>query len=319
MPRVARELSAIEVSRLTTPGFVAVGAVPGLHLQITPTGARTWVLRIKIGNKRRDMGLGGYPAVTLAQARESARAARAAIEAGEDPILQRQRTQSALRASQATEKTFRWCAQQFIDAHSDTWRNAKHRAQWGSTLETYAYPLIGAMLVRDVTQAHVLAVLEPIWREKTETAKRLRGRLEQVLDWATVRQFREGENPARWQGGLKMLLPSPGKIQRFEHHRALPIDGIGAFVQDLREKHGTVRASKGISAIGNCSLAVTLLLWIRPRPNYRFALSRAIVEFEDQTTTWGATTEEAECAAYDTYHLIAKGRVKATALSARST
>lgn len=238
MPRIARELSAIEVSRLTAPGLAAVGVVPGLHLQVMPTGARSWILRVKVGDRRRDMGLGGYPAVTLAQAREKARQARASIEAGQDPILERQRTQSSLRVAQALEKTFQWCAEQYIEAQGDSWRNAKHRSQWASTLATYAYPIIGKVLVRDVAQANVLAVLEPIWKDKTETAKRLRGRLEQVLDWATVRHYREGLNPARWQGGLKMLLPAPGKIQQTEHHRALSIDAVANFMADLRRREG---------------------------------------------------------------------------------
>mgnify|MGYP003580978494 CR=1 FL=1 len=136
MPRVARELSAIEVSRLAAPGMVAVGVVPGLHLQIVGTGARSWILRVKVGTKRRDMGLGGYPAVTLAQAREKARQARADIELGHDPILARQRAQSALRTAQASEKTFQWCAEQYIEMHADSWRNLKHGGQWTSTLAT---------------------------------------------------------------------------------------------------------------------------------------------------------------------------------------
>lgn len=238
LPRTARELSAIEVSRLTAPGYVAVGVVPGLHLQVSSTGAKSWILRIMVGDKRRDMGLGGYPAVTLAQAREKARAARAAVDGGHDPVLNRQRALSSLRSAQALEKTFKWCAEQYIDSHSDTWRNQKHRQQWTATLTNYAYPLIGNMLVRDVAQSHILSVLEPIWRDKTETAKRLRGRLETVLDWATTRHYREGENPARWQGHLEMLLPAPSRIQKTEHHRALPVNAALPFMAELRKREG---------------------------------------------------------------------------------
>lgn len=238
MPKIARELTAIEIKNLTAPGLAAVGGVPGLHLQITPTGARSWVLRVKIGAKRRDMGLGQYPGVSLAQAREKARQAREAIEAGKDPIMERERAKSALRAAQASEKSFNWCADQYMDAHSDSWRNAKHRAQWLSTLTNYAYPQIGSILVRDIKQAHILAVLEPIWRTKNETASRLRGRLETILDWATVRHYREGENPARWKGRLDKLLPAPGKVQKVEHHEAVPVDDAPAFYAALALREG---------------------------------------------------------------------------------
>lgn len=238
MPKIARELTAIEIKNLTAPGLAAVGGVPGLHLQITPTGARSWVLRVKIGAKRRDMGLGQYPGVPLAQAREKARQARAAIEVGKDPILERERAQSALRAAQASEKSFEWCAQQYMDAHSDSWRNAKHRAQWLSTLTNYAYPQIGRILVRDIKQAHVLQVLEPIWHTKNETASRLRGRIETILDWATVRHYREGENPAHWKGRLDKLLPAPSKVQKSEHHEAVPVDEAPAFYAALIQREG---------------------------------------------------------------------------------
>lgn len=238
MPRIARELTAIEIKNLSAPGLAAVGGVPGLHLQITPSGARSWVLRVKVGAKRRDMGLGQYPGVPLAHAREKARQARAVIEAGQDPILERERAQSMLRAAQASEKSFKWCADQFMEAHSDSWRNAKHRAQWLSTLTNYAFPKLGALLVRDIKQTHILAVLEPIWRAKNETASRLRGRIETILDWAAVRHYREGENPARWKGRLDKLLPAPGKVQRVEHHEAVPVDDVPAFYAALAQREG---------------------------------------------------------------------------------
>lgn len=237
MPKRAREMGALEVSRLAAAGLHAVGGVPGLYLQINGS-AKSWILRASVGNKRRDMGMGGYPAVTLAQAREKAREARTRIDQGIDPILERQRAQSALRAAQATAITFADAGRMFIDAKSDEWRNPKHRQQWTNTLATYAYPHIGSLLVRDVNQSHVLAVLEPIWRDKTETATRVRGRIESVLDWATVRGYREGENPARWRGHLDHLLPKPTKIARVEHHRALPLDDVAGFMFDLRQREG---------------------------------------------------------------------------------
>lgn len=238
MARKVAELGALAVGRLREPGLHAVGGVSGLYLQVTPAGARSWILRATIGGKRRDMGLGGFPDVPLAQAREKAREARTKIEQGLDPILERERALSALRAEQAKSMTFEAACIALIDAKSDEWRNAKHRAQWTASLETYAYPTIGKLQVGDIGQAHVLNVLQPIWREKTETANRLRGRIEQVLDWARVRGFREGENPARWRGHLDKLLPAPTKIASVTHHRALPIDTMPSFMADLRQRKG---------------------------------------------------------------------------------
>ena len=238
MPRKAKELSALEVKRLETPGLWAVGGVAGLYLQVGMSGARSWILRAVVAKKRRDHGLGGFPDVTLAVARDKARRARECIEQGVDPIAQRKQAISAAIAQQATEKTFEQAARAYIEAHGDSWKNSKHRAQWSATFETYAFPTIGRLLVRDVGQAHVLAVLEPIWKIKTETASRLRGRIESVLSWATVRGYRSGDNPARWKGHLDQLLPAPGKIQKVKHHRAVSLDKMGAFMTALRLREG---------------------------------------------------------------------------------
>lgn len=141
-----------------------------MYLYVNDAGARSWVLRTMVGDKRRHMGLGGFPDVPLAQAKEKARKAREDIASGIDPIVQRKMALSALRAQQATEKTFKEAAQGYLDAHSESWKNPKHAAQWASTLETYAYPVMGNLFVRDVAQEHVMAVLEPIWKTKNETA-----------------------------------------------------------------------------------------------------------------------------------------------------
>ncbi|MCB4788221.1 integrase arm-type DNA-binding domain-containing protein [Delftia sp. Lp-1] len=238
MSRKATELGALAVSRLREPGLHAVGGVSGLYLQVTSSGARSWILRATVGGKRRDMGLGGFPDVTLAFARDKAREARSKIEQGLDPILERERALSLLRAEQAKSMTFEAACQALIDAKSDEWRNPKHRAQWAASLATYAYPTIGKLQVGDVGQAHILSILQPIWKDKTETATRLRGRIEQVLDWARVRGFREGENPARWRGHLDKLLPAPTKIARVVHHKALPIDAMPGFLAQLRQRKG---------------------------------------------------------------------------------
>lgn len=238
MPRKAPELSALAVRRLTKPGHYAVGGVAGLALQVTPTGARTWILRMKIGAKRRDMGLGGYPDVELAQAREKARAARALVEQGMDPIAQRREAKSALAARQAAQKTFKNCALEYIDAKSAEWASAKHASQWTNTLATYAFPVIGSMLVADIELPQVLAVLKPIWSTKTETAVRVRGRIEMILDWATVHHYRQGPNPARWKGHLDKILPTPTKVAKVKHHKALKLDDVPAFFARLRSQEG---------------------------------------------------------------------------------
>ncbi|NML43521.1 integrase arm-type DNA-binding domain-containing protein [Ramlibacter sp. G-1-2-2] len=238
MARKAQELSALVVGRLKEPGMHAVGGVSGLYLQVLDSGARTWVLRASIAGRRRDMGLGGFPDVTLALARDKARQARALIDQGVDPIEARREQRSALKASTAAARSFKECATAYIEAKAPEWRNPKHEQQWTNTLEQYAYPVVGDMLVRDVELAQIMRVLEPIWRKKTETAKRLRGRLEAVLDWAAVRGYRSRENPARWRGHLDKLLPAPNKVANREHHEAMPIDDAAAFMVELRAKPG---------------------------------------------------------------------------------
>lgn len=238
MPRKSRELSALEVGRMKFPGRHPVGGVAGLLLKVSPTGARSWVLRVMIAGKRRDAGLGAYPDVTLAQAREKAREARGLIEQGVDPIARKVSAKSALLAARRAETTFEQATRSFIEAKSREWANAKHAAQWESTLKTYAFPTIGRLSVGDVTLTHVMAILEPIWTTKTETATRVRGRIEAVLDWATVRGYREGENPARWRGHLDKLLAKPTKVAKVAHHAALAVDEIAPFMTALRKREG---------------------------------------------------------------------------------
>jgi len=235
--RVAKERSALEVGRIKTAGMHSVGGVPGLYLQVKPP-ARTWILRVMVGVRRRDMGLGGFPEVPLALAREKAREARQLIEKGTDPIEARRAARSALIAAAGASRTFAQCVDGFMDAKSGEWRNPKHRQQWRNTLEQYAYPALGKMLVRDIELPHVLRVLEPIWESKTETASRVRGRIESVLAWATVRGYRSGGNPARWGGFLDAALAKPTKVAKVKHHKALPVSAVPAFVAALRAKNG---------------------------------------------------------------------------------
>ena len=234
MPKLAKELSALEVKRLTAPGLHAVGTVAGLRLLVKPTGARSWVLRTMVGTRRAELGLGGYATVSLAQAIEYAREALQAIRAGNDPAAER-------RAKRTTvEWTFRKTAEAYIAAHRAGWKSAKHADQWGNTLEAYAFPMFGQKHVRDVSKADVLAAIEPIWSTKNETATRVRNRIELILNYAVQRELRpEGLNPARWRGNLDAALPKPGKVAKVEHHAALAIDGMHAFMQRLSRAEGT--------------------------------------------------------------------------------
>jgi integrase len=236
MARIAKALAPIEIGRIKKVGKNFVGTVPGLYLNVTATGARSWQLRVMVGSKRRDIGLGAYPSVTLAKAFEKARKTREAIAEGNDPVEHKKSVLSALIAEQAKAITFEEASKAYIKAIESEWRNPKHGAQWSATLATYAYPVIGNMLVKDIALTNVLAVLEPIWKDKTVTAVRVRGRIESVLNWATTRGYRAGENPARWRGHLDNLLPSPNKIKGEEHHPAVQVSEAGAFMRDLRAK-----------------------------------------------------------------------------------
>lgn len=238
MGRKAKELSALAVSKLKTPGLHAVGGVDGLYLQVASTDSRSWILRLTVAGKRRDMGLGSFPEVSLADAREEARKARLKVRQGIDPIHERKQLKSALAAELAKAFTFEQAATAYIAAHESGWKNSKHAAQWRTTLEQYAYPKIGKLQVKDVTQTHILSILEPIWTTKTETASRLRGRLENILDWATVRGYRTGPNPAAWKGHLDTLLPAPSKVAKVAHHAALPYDQISPFIKELQAVEG---------------------------------------------------------------------------------
>ena len=231
MPRVAKTLGALGIKRLgDAPGLHPVGNVQGLRFRITKTGSKSWVLRTTIGTRRTDLGLGSYPTVTLAMAVERAREAMTKIREGIDPAAER-------RARKATiEWTFERCAEAYMVAHRPSWRNAKHAAQWGSTLRTYVYPAFGGKHVRDIGKADVLAAIEPHWTNKNETMVRVRNRIELVIAWAMQREYRpEGPNPARWRGNLDAVLPRPSKVNNRQHFEALPIDDMFAFVRTLRE------------------------------------------------------------------------------------
>lgn len=243
MPKVAEELSALDVKRLTHPGgkrnvLFSVGGVPGLYMQVTPNSGRSWVLRVKVGALRRDIGLGGYPGVTLSRAREKAREARDKIERGIDPVEERKAVKAALVAAQRRGLTFADAVDKCLAGKLDAFKSPKHRQQWENTLATYATPDLGKMLVQDITTQDVLRVLQPIWMDKTETASRLRGRIEAVLSWATVAGHRSGDNPARWAGNLKELLPRPSTVASESNHPALTLDDAPRWFAALQAREG---------------------------------------------------------------------------------
>ncbi len=258
MPKIAKQLSDLQVKRINRVGWHAVGGVAGLLLQVrkpSKEGAptpRSWILRVKVGDQRQPIGLGSYPQVSLAMAREQA--AKLVLEARQGVNLKAKKREqrSALIAAAAKNKTFKECAQAYIEAHGSDYTNEKHRKQWPATLETYTYPIIGHMLVSDIGISHVLEVLEQqtsidkntkgkLWYVKTETAKRLLGRIKTVLDYATVSEYRSGTNPAQWTGYLSTQLPSPRKLQEKAHHPAVPYQQMGEFMAILR-KHSSISA-----------------------------------------------------------------------------
>jgi len=237
MAREIERLTAFKVeAKNLAPGMYPDGG--GLYLRVTPEGARNWVLRYMLDRRPRWMGLGPLALYGLADARAKALDARRKRHDGIDPIDARRAERARQRLEAAKAITFKECAEAYINAHGAGWKNEKHAAQWPSTLKTYAYDVIGRLPVQAVDTALVLRVLEPIWRKKPETASRLRGRLESILDFAKARGYRDAENPARWRGHLDKLLPARSKVREVEHHAALPYAKLAAFLVALRKQEG---------------------------------------------------------------------------------
>ena len=236
MARSINRLSHLKVAAAKKRGLYADGG--GLYLQVAPGGSKSWLFRFKMDGRARDMGLGPLNSVSLANAREIATECRQQRLAGLDPIEARKAAKADARLLAARATTFDAARDAYIAAHEASWRSAKHTQQWRSTLATYATPVIGGLPVQDVDTPLVLKVLEPIWNTKTETASRVRGRIELILDWAKARGLRVGENPARWRGHLSNLLPKRSKIRRVKHHPALPYAEMPAFMTALRRREG---------------------------------------------------------------------------------
>jgi integrase len=233
--RSVKPMSAVAVSKLAKPGRYAVG--DGAYLQIATGGTKAWVFRYAREGKARHMGLGPYDLVTLAEAREKAREARKALLDGADPLTAKRDKRVQARLQAAKGVTFEEAAERVMASHGAAWKNFKHRQQWRNTLATYAYPHFGELSVAAIDTGLVLKALEPIWRTKPETASRVRGRIEAVLDWAKARGYREGDNPARWRGHLDKLLPNRRKLRKVRNHPAMPYPELPAFMAELRDRN----------------------------------------------------------------------------------
>jgi integrase len=239
MARQLNRLSPVAIKK-AKPGMWPDGG--GLYLQIRPgvagTTRRSWVFRYAVNGKDRQMGLGSAEHTTLAEARGKAEECRRLRNAGLDPIDEKENAARKAEIAAAKGMSFDQCRDAFIASHRAGWRNAKHGKQWLSTLKTYVTPVFGSLPVHTVDTGLVTKVLEPIWAAKPETATRVRGRIESVLDWAKVRGYRDGENPARWRGHLDHLLPKRSKVRAVEHHAALPYQAISEFIRSLRTRDG---------------------------------------------------------------------------------
>lgn len=252
MPKKARELTMKAVAAIREDGRHAVGGVPGLQLKVAGD-ARSWILRVVDNGHRRDLGLGAFPEIGLAEAREKALDHRRALRMASTPrwpyVVAAHATAAASPNSlpgaesptpSTQAHTFQQCARQYINAQAPGWKSRKHAAQWSSTLEHYAFPVIGRLEVDTISNAQILEVLRPIWQSKTETATRVRGRMESIFEWAIYKGFRSGSNPARWEQNLEHELPSPTKLKKRKerHHPALPYTRLGIFMADLRLRDG---------------------------------------------------------------------------------
>jgi integrase len=235
MARTVGKLSALKVAKTTKPGLYADGG--GLYLQVRGAG-KSWIYRFTLGARSREMGLGPLSAVGLLDARTKAAECRRLRQEGIDPIEARKAFREKASLDAASTITFNDAVSAYIKSHSAAWRNAKHVSQWRNTLATYAGPVIGGLSVQSVDTKLVLQVIEPIWTTKTETANRIRGRIEAVIDWATARGFRTGENPARWRGHLDKLLAAPSKLRVVRHHPALPYAKLPEFFAELKDRVG---------------------------------------------------------------------------------
>jgi len=250
MARQQQRLSALQVTKLTKPGLYGDGG--GLTLQITPTGAKSWLFRYMVAGKPFGMGLGPTHTVSLSEARQKALGARKQLIDGINPLAAKKQNQIAAALASARMITFDQCAEAYILAHKASWKNAKHGDQWTNTLKTYASPVFGHLPVAEIDTGLVVKCLAPIWESKTETASRVRGRIESVLGWATTSGYRTGENPARWKGHLENLLATISKSSRTKNHPSLPWQRIGTFISALRAREGVAARAVEFAILTAC-------------------------------------------------------------------
>jgi integrase len=260
MAHTVNQLTATKVQKVKTPGMYADGA--GLYLQVTGEGAKSWLLRYSLRGKAREMGLGSVRKVALADARRKAAECHTLLDKHIDPIDHRNAARNAAALATAQSITFKEAAAKYIAMRSKGLRNAKHAMQWGTTITTYAGPVIGELAVRDITVGHIQRLLEGIWTTKAETAGRVRGRIEKILGWAKVHGYREGENPARWRDNLDQLLPKLSEVRRVTHHAALPHAEIPIFMEKLRSQGGT--AARALEFLILCAARTQEVLLATP-------------------------------------------------------
>ncbi len=247
MARQSKKISALEVARLMKKGKYPIGE--GLYLQISRSGAKSWVFRYSMNKKTTWMGLGSYSVVTLAEARAKTLALRKTLSDGVNPLVRKNQIEQAQRFDEAKLITFDECASQYIAAHKSGWTNIKHISQWENTLKTFVSPVFGNVSIQDVDTSLVMRVLEPIWTSKNETADRIRGRVERIIGWATVKKYRTGDNPARWRGHLDNLLAQRKKVRKVKHHSALSFEDLSDFMVSLRK----------IDSVSSLALEFTIL------------------------------------------------------------
>ncbi|MFN3669561.1 MAG: tyrosine-type recombinase/integrase [Brevundimonas sp.] len=269
--RALHRLSALRVRQIDAPGRYPDGG--GLYLQIGKGGARSWIFRYSFNGRERDMGLGSAALVTLAEAREAAFELRRQRQKGIDPLEARKAAEVEARRRRAEAVTFAQAVKDYLKLNRAGWRNDKHAAQWAATLRTYAEPHVGERPVASIDVNDVLTILEPIWVEKPETASRLRGRIEAVLDWSAVRGQRTGANPARWRGNLEKLLPAKSKVQKIAHHAALPHKELPKFMARLRGQGGTA------------ARALEFTILTAARTGETIGASPAEIDFDDRLWT----------------------------------
>ncbi|MDR2261398.1 MAG: integrase arm-type DNA-binding domain-containing protein [Azoarcus sp.] len=244
------KLTALKVTRISKAGKHSDGK--GLYLQVTRQLVKSWIFRYERDGIEHYMGMGPVHSVSLAEAREEARKARLLLQQGIDPLQHKAEVTAKNKAVKASNKIFQECMVEYIENHKESWRSEKHRKQWEATLLAYACPHFGKMNVRLINTALVLQVLEPIWKKKTETASRLRERIERILSWAATKGYREGENPARWHGHLEEILPKPAKIKKGKHYPSLPYMQMGAFWRLLRLEKGIAARALEFTILTAC-------------------------------------------------------------------